>query len=41
MKPSAILSHAFLSNKGVPAVMMTKRYTDDVIVPNEDDHRRF
>lgn len=41
VKPSAILSHAFLSNKGVPAVMMTKRYTADVIVPNEDDPEDF
>ena len=37
VKPSGIISHAMLEAKGVPTVLMTKRYTEDVEVPNEDD----
>ena len=37
VKPSGIISHAMLEAKGVPTVLMTKRYTEDVEIPNEDD----
>ena len=37
VKPSGIISHAMLEAKGVPTVLMTKRYTEDIEVPNEDD----
>ena len=37
VKPSGVISHAMLEAKGVPTVLMTKRYTEDVEIPNEDD----